>query len=178
MAVDSDLRAYLERVSSADHPRDAVHLRNQGSVLDLARKGGWTGVPEARLDRDARTSRSLDVLLTRDVKWAMVEIWDWFDDVGGSFRDWDRRLDALERLAIARIPVEAAMPRTCGAWLVRSTRRNRELVRQHANVFRARFPGSAAEWVRALGEATVGLPSKPALLWISVDGARIYPARL
>ncbi len=175
MAVDSALRAYLERISSADRPRDAVHLRHQELVLSLARRGGWTGVPEAALDRDARTSRSLDVLLTRRSEWAIVEIWDWFDDVGQAFRDWDRRLDALERLAIARTPppsvaiartraasAPADPPRSSGVWLVRSTRRNRELVSDHGNLFRARFPGSGQAWLRALTDPLADLPARPA----------------
>lgn len=180
MAVDSDLRAYLDRISTAGQPRDLHHLRHQELVLDLAQRGGWTGRPESAVDREARTSRSLDVLLNRRSEWAMVEIWDWFEDVGGSFREWDRRLDALERLAIARTrPSDApTLPRTCGVWLVRATRRNRELVRRHANVSRARFPESGAAWIRALGDPGVAMPSRPALLWVAVDGSRIHSAGL
>ena len=136
--------------------------------------------------RDSRTSRSLDVLLTRRMEWVVVEIWDWFEDVGRAFRDWDRRLGALQRLAISRTsPTDGTtstdpigLPQTGGVWVVRGTRRNRELVTQHGNVFRARFPTSGATWIRALSDPHAAMPSEPALLWVSVDGARIHPTRL
>lgn len=184
MALGTDLRGYLERTSSAGQPRDAVHLRHQELIIRTAAAGGWQALPEAALDRDARTSRAMDVLLQRAGEYALTEIWDWFDDVGAALRDWDRRLDALERYALARLvpgsgdrlhPLDS--PRTGGCWVVRATIRNRGLVGEHRHVFRSRFPGSAHAWLVALSSSRP-MPDKPALLWVSVDGTRLFPARL
>jgi hypothetical protein len=64
-------------------------------------------------------------------EWCLVEVVDWADDVGGSVRDFDRRLGALERLAIARMRGDADIPRVSGVWLLRATTRNRQLVANH-----------------------------------------------
>jgi hypothetical protein len=61
-------------------------------------------------------------------------------------------------------------------WVVRATRRNRELVRRYPEVFAARFPGSSVAWAKALNEGTES-PSEPGLVWASVDGTRIWPWR-
>ncbi len=179
-ALDTELRAYLEGATAAGQPRDLVHLRHQELVMREAAKGGWRAVPEAALDREARTSRAVDVLLHRHREWAICEVCDWFDDVGGTLRDWDRRLEALGRLAISRTaPTDLATegPRVGGCWVVRATRRNRRLVSEHRGIFRARFPGSAAAWIAALTTAAP-MPAEAALIWVSVDGTRLFPSRL
>ena len=129
------------------------------------------------------TSRAADVLLQRGNEWCLQEVWDWFADVGAAFRDWDRRMDAVDRLAIARTPQspdgarDGALPRVGGCWVVRATRRNRRLVSEHAHLFRARFPGSSRHWLSALTGRSP-MPSAPAILWASVDGSRLFPSRL
>src|SRR5918992_2342085 len=163
----------------ADQLRDAVHLRIQELIARNAQPGGWKPMPEQAFDRDARSSRAADVLLCRGREWALLEVWDWFDDVGASFREWDRRLAAVERFAISRMPpvddedAEPELPSVGGCWVVRGTRRNRDLVRDHSHLFRARFPGSARAWITALASATT-MPSEPALLWVTLDGSRLY----
>ncbi|CAN5627708.1 hypothetical protein BH23CHL7_BH23CHL7_19320 [soil metagenome] len=183
MAVGSSLNVYLKEASAADRPRDAVHLRNQELLIRTAHPGRWQALAEELIDRDARTSRAADVLLrrrnTRPVahEYALGEIWDWFSDVGGSARDWQRRLDAVERFAIARM-VDETLPRTSGVWIVCATARNRRLVGEHANFFRSRFPGSGHAWLAALTTPDVSMPNQPALIWVSVGGDRLWPARL
>jgi transcriptional regulator with XRE-family HTH domain len=196
-AVGSSLHAYLQDASAADQPRDAVHLRNQELILRASAPGGWQALPEAQIDREARTSRSADVLLERGAhatahgpyatahgphatarEYALIEIWDWFDDVGGAQRNWDRRLDAVERYAIARMAGEEPLPRVGGCWFVRATQRNRRLVKEHRHFFRARFPGSGSAWLMALTTREASMPDKAALLWVTVTGDRLFPARL
>lgn len=183
MSLGTDLRAYIEQASGASQPRDATHLRNQELIMKTATMGGWTALPESALDRDARTSRAADVLLQRRLEYAITEVWDWFDDVGAALRDWDRRLDALERYAIARLGREVErgehleLPMISGCWVVRATLRNRGLVAEHRHIFRARFAGSGQAWLAALTSPRP-MPSRPALLWVSVDGRRLFPARL
>jgi hypothetical protein len=149
--------------------------------LRVARPGGWQGLPEEPIDRDARTSRAADVLLFRrrppvPDEYALIEIIDWFDDVGEPLRAWSSRLSAVDRYAIARM-TDDVLPRTSGCWIVRATTRNRRLVADHANLFRARFPGSGRQWLNALGSTSTAMPEQPALLWISVSGERLFAVR-
>jgi transcriptional regulator with XRE-family HTH domain len=178
MAVDTSLAAYLRESSAAHLPRDAVHLRYQELILRTAAPGGWSGLAEAQLDPDPRTSRSGDVLLQRRPEFALTEIWDWFNDVGAALRSWPRRLDALERFAIARMVGDQPLPIVSGCWVVRATRRNKRLIADHRLLFRASFPGSGHAWLAALGDRAVPMPTSSVLLWVSVSGERIYPARL
>lgn len=182
-ALGSNLNAYLDQISIADRPRDAVQLRHAELVIRSAKSGGWKSLPEAQLDRDARTSRWIDVLLERRrdhaaTEYCACEIWDWIADVGGSVRDFTRRVEALDRYGVARMRGEEPVPRASGFWLLRATRRNRELVAQHRNFFQARFPGSGRAWLAALTGPAAPMPAQPALLWVSVSGDRLFPARL
>jgi hypothetical protein len=184
-AVGGKLRAYVEETSAATLPKDAVHLRNQELVLRTAAPGAWRGQPEATIDRDAGRSRHADVLLERRgtagpgaTEYALFEVIDWFEDVGAPTRDWARRLDAVEKRAIARMVGEEFVPRISGCWLVRATRRNRQLVSEHRHFFRARFPGSGRAWLAALTDTATAMPAQPALLWVDVGGTRIFAARL
>jgi len=150
MAVGVDLRAYLERASSAGQPRDIVHLRNQELLVRVAAAGGWSARPEEAIDDPAHGTRSVDVLLTRrgefELEMALLEVFDWFDDVGAAARSWDRRLARVEARASLRLPPPPMvgdgerLPRVSGCWIVRATLRNRELIAAHAGIFRARFP--------------------------------------
>lgn len=155
----------------------------------MASGGGWSSRVEAALDDPARGSRSADVLLERTnakarMEIALMEIWDWFDDVGAGFRSWDGKVARVERGALARIPLspadareEAALPHVGGCWIVRATVRNRALVAAHRALFAARFPGAGREWLRAITDPNVAMPAEPAMLWVSVTGDRIWPVR-
>lgn len=187
-AVGASLDAFIRRASAADQPRDIVHLRGQELVIRQATPGGWHALPEAQIDRDARTSRAVDVLLWRGLsrghppiaaaEYALIEIWNWLDEVGGPIREWDRRLDAVERYAIARMTGDQPVPRVSGCWVLRATQRNRRLVKEHHHFFRARFRGSGRAWLDALGRPEAKMPATAALLWVSVDGTRVFSARL
>ena len=181
-AVETSLSAYLPESSAAAAPRDAVHLKAQELMIATATAGGWHGLAEEQIDREARSSRFADVLLERPhvqpEEVALMEIIDWFDDVGAPLREWPRRLEAVERRAIARMVGDQGVPKVGGCWLIRATRRNRELVAAHANIFRNRFPGSGRAWLAALTQTKPAMPDAAALLWVSVDGTRIWPSRL
>lgn len=183
-AVGGSLEAYLKQASAADRPRDAVHLRHQELVIRTALGGGWQALPEEPIDREARTSRAADVLLNRRSKadgrteYALCEVWDWLDDVGAAVRDMTRRLEAVDRYAVARMRGDEPLPRVGGFWLVRATQRNRALIAEHRHFFRARFPGSSRAWLAAVTGPQAPLPAQPALLWVAVNGERLFPARL
>jgi transcriptional regulator with XRE-family HTH domain len=198
-AVNAPLDAFLRHASAADLPRDASQLKGQELLIVTAQPGGWQGLPEEQIDRDARTSRAADVLLFRErelvrqrervgqrelvgqrdthaCEYALMEIIDWFHDVGEPLRAWSSRLAAVERYAIARMH-DDIVPITSGCWVVRATQRNRRLVADHANLFRARFPGSGRAWLAALTNPAVAMPTRPSLLWINVKGDRLFPVR-
>jgi transcriptional regulator with XRE-family HTH domain len=180
-AVGTSLNAYLPESTAAGAPRDAVHLKAQELVIRMARAGGWHGTAEVQIDREARSSRFADVLLARPrlrpSEVALIEVIDWFDDVGSPLREWPRRLEAVERQAIARMVGEEAVPRVSGCWLVRATRRNRALIGQHQNLFRSRFSGSGRAWLSALTDPTRTMPEESALLWVAVSGDRLFALR-
>jgi transcriptional regulator with XRE-family HTH domain len=182
-SVGGSLHAYISETSAADQPRDAVHLRHQELILRIGRGGGWQGLPEEQLDRQAQTSRAADVLFHRRSshdgvgEYALWEVWDWFADVGATVRDFGRRLDAVDRYAVARMQEGDRVPRTGGCIVVRATTRNRRLIANHANFFRSRFPASSAAWLAALKRADAPQPSQPALIWVSVDGTRLFALR-
>ncbi len=165
-------------------PRDSVHLRTQELVARTAEGGAWRSIPEFAIDDAARGSRSLDLWLERrtgpgrGVEVVAIEVMDWFDDVGARFRDWDRRLERVRQLAIATRTIDGddgpVQPRVSGCWVVRATNRNRRLLRDHATLFDSRFPGSGRRWLDAL-TGGADMPLKPAILWVSVDGTRLFP---
>ena len=162
-AIGSDLRAYLEATSSATQPRDAVHLRHQELVASIAARGGWNIGPEQQITG----AGVADLLLMRDDRTVLVEIWNWLADVGDAFRSWDRK---LAQLGISN-------PSTSGCWAIRATQRNRQLVADHRTLFASRFPGSATAWIHALERPDAPVPDAAALLWVSVRGDRLIAAR-
>ncbi len=177
-AVGASLDAFIRGASAADQPRDLAHLRAQQLVISTARPGGWKSFPEQLIDRDARTSRAADVLLHRRIsprppEYALMEIFDWFPDVGDPLRAWLSRLEAVERYAISRLG-DDTLPIVSGCWIVRATQRNKQLFRELGGIFEARFPGDPRAWLRALAGPASPMPSDAALLWVSVSGDRLF----
>lgn len=168
-AVGADLHAYLEATSGAERPRDAVHLRHQELLAQYAARGQWKPMPEARTGNGF-----VDMVLERHAETAVVEVWDWLADVGDAFRSWDRKLEQWR----ARVGASGQAARVAGIWVVRASRRNHRLVHDHPAIFRARFPASGAAWLAALTDQARPMPPEPALIWVSVRGDRLYPARL
>ncbi len=169
VAAGSQLACFLEDLPGASRPRDYEHLKRQQLVLNAARSGGWTGRAEARLDPWPR-SRSVDILLERRARAEVVvtEIWDFFEDVGGSWRSLDGKMETVRR--------DQPACTVSGLFVVRGTRRNRQLVQEFGSMFRERFPASAVAWLRAL-TTSAPMPREPGLLWTDVPGTRLIPAR-
>jgi len=161
-----------------------VHLRNQELVIKVAAQGGWRARPEASIDRDPGRSRAADVLLKRErgalTEHLFVDIWDWFDDVGSSLRSFERTLARVGAYAIATgLPsTPAGAVRVSGLWVVRATTRNRQLLAAHRHLFRARFPGSSGQALKALTDPSTPPPHESTWLWASVPGDRLFRARL
>lgn len=182
-AVGATLETFLRGGSAAGLPRDAAHLRAQELIIRMAVRGDWKALPEELIDREARTSRAADVLLYRRraseaAEYALMEVIDWFSDVGAPMRAWASRQDAVDRYAVARMVADDPLPRTSGCWIIRATRRNRDLIATHSHTFRARFPGSGTLWLKALTDPHAAIPGEAALMWVSVSGERLFASRL
>lgn len=174
-AVGSQLYAGLEAIPGAEPPRDAAHLAIVELVLRAAERGAWHPLPEAPLE----DGRSIDVrLLHRRLRLAaVIEIWGWFADVGEATRGLDRKVAALRRELDRGRDIRAEPHTVTGLWVVRATKRNRALVREHGAFFRSRFSGDGERWIRALtGEGPP--PAAPAMLWVDVRATRLWAARL
>jgi transcriptional regulator with XRE-family HTH domain len=168
---------------------DAGHLAMQELVLRLGRVAGFISSFELAT-RPAEPWRSTDVGLRDDRRRMLVlcECWNAFGDVGAAARSTTRKLHEAESLAVAiwgEAPHQVA-----SVWIVRDTIRNRELTRRYPEVFRSRFPGSSAAWVRALTVArravTVvqdmeadmpDVPFEPGLVWCDVHATRLFAWR-
>jgi transcriptional regulator with XRE-family HTH domain len=169
-AVGEQLVGFLEHAPGAERPRDIEHIRRQNAVVETARPGGWSAHPELAVDTDVVRSRSIDVALVRAAtrEAAVVEIWDWFDDVGASLRGLDGKKAALR----ARLNESGGAWRVGGLYVIRDTRRNRALVIELGAVFAARFPGSSTAWLRALTDegGREPMPLLDAYVWSNAAG--------
>jgi hypothetical protein len=178
-AAGTQLAAFLEELPGATRPRDYEHLKRQQLVIETARFGGWTPTIEQAINRAWERHRSIDVRLVRPSRResAIVEIWDWFDDVGAAFRGLDAKVTATEREHLARELTGSGSWRVAGLIVVRGTRRNRQLVQEFVSVFRARFPGSGRAWLDALRASDSPMPEGAGFLWTDVRGGRLFGAR-
>ena len=169
-AAGEQLAAFLERAAGASLPRDVEHLRRQELVLATAGTGGWTARPEAPLLAGDRP-RSIDLLLARRERReaAVVEIWDFFDDLGAALRGTDEKVRAVAAI-LPGWSVQAC-------WVVRGTRRNRALVRSLPGLIGARFPAAGSAWLGALTALEKPMPETPGLLWTDLRGVRLVASR-
>lgn len=182
-AVGQQLAAFLEDVPGTDRPRDYEHLKRQQLIIEMAGGGGWLAMPELAIDPAWTHSRSVDVLLERPStrEAIVVEVWDFFDDVGAAVRGLDGKVGALSR-RYATAEAAAGTPESAwhvrGCFVMRGTRRNRTLLDEFGAIFRTRFPASGDAWLAALAEPEHQLPPHDGLLWTDVAGTRLIPARL
>ena len=104
----------------------------------------------------------------------LVECWNVIGDLGAAVRSSDRKRAEAEALAVA-LGGEGGPFAVGLCWVVRATRRNRDLLSRYPHIFDARFPGSSLGWLRAL---TTGddFPSEPGIMWCDL-GAMCLVAR-
>jgi len=172
-AVETQLAAFIEARPGSDLPRDIEHLRRQELVVALATRGGWRARPEHAIDPGALRSRSIDVHLERALRseHAVVEVLDLMNDGGDAMRALSDKVSAIRRSV-------GDGERVAGLLVLRATTRNRATIRALRNVFASRFSGSSAGWLAALIDPTRPMPEEDGLVWSSIDGARLFPARL
>jgi len=101
-------------------------------------RGRWADLEAGR--SSGATLRTI----SRSAAAALWSVTDWIDDVGAIVRDFVRRVDAVERYAIARMLPDEQLPRTGGCWVVRATQRNRRLTASIATSSAPASPAPAA----------------------------------
>ena len=173
-ALDRHLRFEPSR-DALDDVADAGHLAIQNLVLRLGRTAGYAGSFELPSGRFHGRSAS-DTGLRDDRRRILVlaECWNVFGEIGGAARTTNRKVAEAEDLAA--FYWGDAPHRVRSVWVIRATRRNRELVAKYVEVFAARFPGSSAGWVAALtrgGEP----PDQPGLVWCDIRTTRLFAWR-
>jgi len=174
LAAGTSLVVKLQRDPLAD-TADAGHLAIQELVLRLGRRAGFPRSFELAT-RPAEPWRSTDVGLRDDRRRVLIlcECWNTFGDIGAAARSSGRKLAEAAEYAAA---IWGRQPhRIAGCWIVRATRRNRELVRRYPEIFTSRFPGSSRGWVAALTQG-VDAPIEPGLAWCDIDATRLIPWR-
>ena len=156
--------------------RDAGHLAMQDLLLRVTKPGGWVGGFELATT-PSDPSRSIDVPLVdrRRRRMAIAECWNTFGDLGAAARSSDRKVAEANQLAVAiggeGRPFEIGL-----CWVVRDTSANRELIARYEHIFRARFPGSSAQWVAALTDGA-SMPRHAGLVWCDVRSRRLFAHR-
>ena len=155
---------------------DAGHLKVQELVLRLAREAGfdrWFELPT----KPSSPSRSADACLrnVRRRELLIVEVWNRIDDIGAAARTTTRKVAEAEGLAAA-LGGDDGPYRVGACWVVRGTRRNRQLVARYPEAFATRFPGSSRGWVKALIQGAK-MPDQPGLVWSDVAGTRLFDWR-
>ncbi|KRT63663.1 MAG: hypothetical protein XU10_C0008G0026 [Chloroflexi bacterium CSP1-4] len=160
----------------AEEPADAGHLKIQELILRLGRATG-RGRSFELPTRPADPSRSSDAALRDDPQRTLIliECWNTIGNIGEGARSSSRKVAEAEGLAAVAGGDEGPY-RVAACWVVRATRRNRELMARYPEVFAARFPGSSLGWVRALAEGTAP-PQQPGLVWCDVAATRLFPWR-
>ena len=104
----------------------------------------------------------------------LVECWNTIGDIGAAARSTSRKLAEAEALAIA--VGDDGPYRVAGCWVVRATRRNRELVSRYPEVFAYRFAGSSAGWLRTLNTGATA-PRQTGLVWADLNARRLVAWR-
>jgi len=174
LAVGRPLSVELHR-DPLEEPADAGHLAIQELILRLGRGAGYRTTFELPTRPDD-PRRSVDVGLRddRQRRLLLVEAWNTFGNVGASVRSTNRKIAEADGLAAAIWGEGQHEIAAC--WVVRATRRNRELVARYPELFASRFPGSSMGWVRALVGGSKP-PAEPGLVWCDVAATRLYPWR-
>lgn len=158
-----------------EEPRDAGHLAIQELLLRLGRAVGLTRRFELQT-RPSDPTRWSDVGLVDHVhrRLLLFECVNVFGDIGASTRSSDRKASEAEAMAMALGHGEPYTVHVC--WVVRDTRRNRELLARYPEIFASRFPASSRQWAAAL---TTGIepPKGRGLIWADVRCTRIFAWR-
>jgi transcriptional regulator with XRE-family HTH domain len=171
-AVDIPLFVELRR-DRLEEVIDAGHLSIQELVLRFGRQVGAIRSFELPT-RPQNPSLSVDVHLRDDARRLLVinECWNVFGDVNASVRSTRRKIAEAEELAVAA-GGDRGPYRVAACWIVRDTRRNREILARYPEVFASTFTGSSRQWVQALTRPGSMPPEGIGLIWCDVRATRL-----
>lgn len=158
-----------------EEPADAGHLAIQEMILRLGRLLGMRRNFELPT-KPADPSLSTDVGLTDDAnrRLIQVECVNTFGNINAAIRSSDRKRAEAEALAIS---IGHGQPYAVHqVWVVRATRRNRELLGRYPELFATRFAGSSRAWVDALTKGSEP-PGELGLVWCDVWATRSFAWR-
>jgi transcriptional regulator with XRE-family HTH domain len=158
-----------------EETRDAGHLAMQELLLRFGRRSGYPRTFELTT-RPSNPSAWVDVGLVDHVRRRLIlaECVNVMEDIGASTRSSDRKQAEAEALAIA---IGRGRPYTVHVcWVIRDTRRNRQIIGRYPELFAARFPGSSQRWVAALTHGA-DPPSDRGLVWCDVKVSRLFAWR-
>jgi transcriptional regulator with XRE-family HTH domain len=160
-----------------EDPADAGHLKIQELALRLARTLGITRFFELPT-KPSEPSLSVDVGWRDDARRVLIlnECWNTFGNINASVRSTHRKVAEAEQLAAAASR-DGNSYRVACCWIVRDTRRNRELVARYPEVFATAFPGSSTAWVRALSSPKAPVPEQPGFVWCDLQATRVFARR-
>lgn len=173
-ALELPLNVELGR-DAKEEPADAGHLAVQELAMRLGRGAGYRRTFELPT-KPADPSRSTDVGLVDDLhrRLVLVECVNTFGNIGASVRSADRKRQEAEALAVS---MGHGNPYSVHeVWVVRGTRRNRELVARYPELFGSRFPGSSQSWVRALSLGAPP-PHERGFVWADARATRLFEWR-
>lgn len=176
VALDTPLSVEFKRDKLEDVV-DAGHLSIQELALRLGRQVGAIRSFELPT-RPQNPSLSVDVHLRDDVRRLLTinECWNVFGNINASVRSTRRKIAEAEELAVAA-GGDHGPYRVAACWIVRDTRRNREILARYPEVFASTFTGSSRQWVQALTRSGVLPPEGIGLVWCDVRATRIYAWR-
>lgn len=174
LVLDLPLRVELGR-DTLEEPADAGHLAIQELMLRLGRAVGWRRTFELPT-KPTDPSRSTDVGLIDEVnrRLLQIECFNTFGNIGAAVRSSDRKRAEAQALAISIGHGQPYAIHTC--WVVRATRRNRELLSRYPELFASRFGGSSRAWVSALTRG-VPPPAENGLVWCDIGATRVFEWR-
>lgn len=175
-ALDIPLAVELGRDQFLE-PFDAGHLGIQELGLRLGRQTGFNRTFELPT-RPSNPALSVDVGLRNDERRFLIieECWNSFGSINASVRSTRRKIAEAEQLAVAA-GGDRGPYRVAAVWIVRDTRRNREILARYPEVFASTFTGSSSQWVASLTRPGVSPPAEMGLVWCDVRATRVFAWR-
>lgn len=175
-ALRLPLRVELGR-DPVQEPEDAGHLAIQELSLRLGRLTERQRMFELST-RPASPSFSIDVCLRDDSLRVLFieECWNTFGNINAAVRSTRRKIAEAQQFAVAAGGENGAY-RVAAVWVVRDTRRNRDLLARYPEVFAAAFTASSRQWVEALTKKGVAPPGELGLVWCDLRATRLFAWR-
>jgi hypothetical protein len=146
-------------------------------MLRLARALGITRFFELPT-KASEAWRSVDVCWRDDKRRVLIinECWNSFGNINAAVRSTNRKIADAAQLALA-VATDGEPYRVAACWIVRDTRRNRQILGDYPDTFATTFTGSSAGWVSALTTADAPVPEGPGLVWSDLNATRLFPWR-